>query len=155
MDLRELQRQFKQVTEYKLVPGALVQTRLTREDGLFLSPEKNDHLKKMIIIGVDRTNRICYGSILINTKISPHTNLSMDFLATQYLLRRTVDYEAFLDYDSYVDCAKIFSIPFDKLMNGEYFGTLTYDDHTAIWNILETNKVLTTKEKKRFGIKRM
>ena len=155
MDLRELQQQFKQVTEDKLVSGALVQTRLTRENGLFLSPEKKDHLKKMIIIGVDRTNRICYGAILINSNINPHATLSLDFLATQYLLRRTIDYEAFLDYDSYVDCAKIFSIPFDKLMTGEYFGTLTSDDHTAIWNILETNKVLTRKEKKRFGIKRM
>ena len=155
MDLQELQRQYREVTEDKLVAGALVQTRLNRDDGLVLPSEQQDRLKKMVIIGVDKVNRVCYGSILINTDINPRSLLSPDFFATQYLLHRTVDYDSFLDYDSYVDCAKIFSIPFEKLIAGEYHGTLTSDDKAAIWHILETNKVLNTKDKKRFGIKRM
>ena len=155
MDLQELQQQFRQVTEDKLVAGALVQTCLTREDGLILAADRQERLKKMVIIGVDKVNKVCFGSILINTDLNPSAKLSPEFFATQYLLRRTTDYESFLDYDSYVDCAKIFSIPFHKLTNGEYYGTLTSDDHAAIWHILETNKVLTTKEKKRFGIRRL
>lgn len=74
-------------------------------------------------------------------------------MSTQYLLHQK-DYPEFLKYDSFVDCAMLFSIPLEKLMDGEYFGTLTEADLKGIFDILETTETLTTKEKKRYGIKR-
>ena len=55
-------------------------------------------------------------------------------------------------YDSFVDCGMLFSIPLKKLMEGEYFGTLTSQDLQGIFEVLKTTETLTNKEKKRFGI---
>ncbi|MBO4692682.1 MAG: hypothetical protein J5604_07935 [Bacteroidales bacterium] len=48
----------------------------------------------------------------------------------------------------------LFSFPLDKLLKGTYFGELTEDDLANIFEILETTDTLSTKEKKRFGIRR-
>lgn len=63
----------------------------------------------------------------LNTKMSPKSAYSASFLSAQYLLHQT-DYPEFLTYDSYVDCGMLFSIPLEKLMEGEYFGSLTDSD---------------------------
>ena len=40
------------------------------------------------------------------------------------------------------------------LKSGEYYGTLNSDDIAAIFDILETTKAISTKDKKRFNIRR-
>ncbi|WP_337438641.1 hypothetical protein [Prevotella sp.] len=105
----------------------------------------------MVIIGVDKIKKVCYGSVLVNTKMSPKSAYSASFLSAQYLLHQ-IDYPEFLKYDSYVDSGMLFSIPLEKLMKGEYFGTLTDSDLHGIFDILKTTETLTSKEKKRFGI---
>lgn len=107
--------------------------------------------KKLVIIGVDKVKKICYGSVLVNTKMSPKAAYSDSFLSAQYLLHQT-DYPEFLKYDSFVDCGMLFSIPLKKLMDGEYFGILTSQDLQGIFEVLKTTETLTNKEKKRFGI---
>ena len=42
--------------------------------------------------------------------------------------------------------------PLEKLMEGEYFGSLTDSDLQGIFDVLKTTETLTNKEKKRFGI---
>ena len=46
----------------------------------------------------------------------------------------------------------LLSIPLEKLMEGEYFGSLTDSDLQGIFDVLKTTETLTNKEKKRFGI---
>lgn len=84
--------------------------------------------------------------------MSPKAEYSDSFLSAQYLLRQT-DYPEFLDYDSFVDCGMLFSIPLEKLLKGEYFGKLTGKDLNGIFETLRTTDTLTGKEKKRYGIK--
>ena len=95
--------------------------------------------------------KICYGSVLVNTKMSPKAAYSASFLSAQYLLHQT-DYPEFLKYDSFVDCGMLFSIPVKKLMEGEYFGCLSTEDLSGIFEVLRSTETLTNKEKKRFGI---
>lgn len=83
--------------------------------------------------------------------MSPKAAYSDSFLSAQYLLHQT-DYPEFLKYDSFVDCGMLFYIPLKKLMEGEYFGTLTSQDLQGIFEVLKTTETLTNKEKKRFGI---
>ncbi|MBR6279421.1 MAG: hypothetical protein IKR41_11805, partial [Bacteroidales bacterium] len=64
------------------------------------------------------------------------------------------NYPEYLDYDSYVDCGVLFAISFDTLKSGEYYGTLNANDTAAIFDILETTKAISTKDKKRFNIRR-
>ena len=64
------------------------------------------------------------------------------------------DYPEFLDYDSYADCGELFSISIRKLKQGVYFGILKDKDMRGVMDILETTDTLSTKQKKRFGIKR-
>ncbi len=141
------------VTEELLVQGALIETILGEEQGLKFADGRHSKPKKMIIVGIDKTNRCCYGTVLINTKINSLANLSQEFLDSQYILKQE-KYPKFLRYDSYVDCAMIFPIPFSILESGRYFGTLAEEDFEIILNILETTTVLSTKDKKRYGIRR-
>jgi len=155
MDLRELQKAYldnlRQVTEEKLEIGSLIRTIISVDEGLVFKNARKQKPKKMVIIGVDSERQICYGSVLVNTKMSPKSAYSESFLATQYLLLQA-NYPDFLKYDSYVDCGMLFSIPLEKLMEGEYFGSLTDSDLQGIFDVLKTTETLTNKEKKRFGI---
>lgn len=63
-------------------------------------------------------------------------------------------YPEFLRYDSFADCGVLFAIPIEKLLKGEYYGRLTAEDQHNLFDILETTETLSTKQKKRFGIKR-
>ena len=155
MDLRELQKAYidklRQVTEDKLGIGSLIRTIISIDEGLVFKDGRKQKPKKLVIIGVDKEKRICYGSVLVNTKMSPKSAYSVSYLSAQYLLRQS-DYPDFLKYDSFVDCGMLFSIPLEKLLEGEYFGTLTDSDLQGIFGILKTTETLTAKEKKRFGI---
>ncbi len=157
MDFRELQAQHKaeqrKVTEEKIVVGSLFRTVLTSEDGLKFKDGRTQKPKRMIIVGVDKVNKVCFGTVLVNTKLSPAARFSPLYFATQYCLKQE-SYPEFLDYDSYVDCGILFPISYDKLKSGEYFGTLLNEDLTAIFDILETTDMIPTSEKKRFGIRR-
>lgn len=155
MDLRQLQQEYldnlRKVTEEKLEIGSLIRTVISIDEGLVFKDARKQKPKKMVIIGVDSERQICYGSVLVNTNMSPESAYSESFLATQYLLLQT-NYPDFLKYDSYVDCGMLFSIPLKKLLEGEYFGKLTEADLQGIFDILKTTETLTVKEKKRFGI---
>ena len=155
MDLRQLQQEYldnlRKVTEEKLEIGTLIRTVISIDEGLVFKDGRKQKPKKMVIIGVDSERQICYGSVLVNTKMIPKSAYSEAFLATQYLLLQT-NYPDFLKYDSYVDCGMLFSIPLKKLLEGEYFGKLTEADLQGIFDILKTTETLTVKEKKRFGI---
>ena len=153
VDLRQLQEEYHVVTLEKITIGALIEANLGEEDGLVLKNGRNSRLKKIIIIGFDKTFALCFGSILINSDKSPRSDYSLEYLRTQYLLNHE-DYPSFLKYDSYVDCGKLFAFPMEKLQTGRYCGELIQKDLEGIFEILETTDTLTTKEKKRFGIRR-
>ena len=105
------------------------------------------------VIGVDRENALCFGSVLVNTNLNPKAQYSAEYLSAQYKLKRET-YPEFLDYDSYVDCGELFSIPIDRLKLGEFFGFLTDEDRNGIFDLLETSDIFSTKQKKRYGIHR-
>ena len=157
MNLRELQAKYiaeeRRVTKEKLTIGALVRTMLSTDDGLNLTDGRTEKPKKLVVVGFDKDKDTIYGSVLVNSKMNPRAGYSAEYLAAQFLLSQET-YPNFLRYNSYADCGVIFAIPVEKLLSGEYFGTLTEDDQRMIFDILETTETLTTKEKKRFGIKR-
>lgn len=153
MNIEELQEEYRTVTPDKLEVGALIETVLGEDDGLVFKNGRHSKPKKLIVIGVDKETGTCYGSVLVNTNMNPKANYSEPYLAAQYLLKQE-NYENFLKYDSFVDCGEVFSFSIDKLLNGEYFGTLNEQDKQGIFEILETTDTLSTKLKKRFGIKR-
>lgn len=157
MDLRRLQADFlekeRKVTDERLLPGALILTVLSEEDGLVFKDGRTEKPKRVVLIGIDKINNVCYGSVLVNTRQSPKACFSDEYLSAQFLLKQS-DYPEFLKYDSYADCGELFSVPIMKLQRGFYFGKLNDDDMRGIMNILETTDTLSTKQKKRFGIKR-
>lgn len=157
MDLRELQANYlakeREVTDKRIQQGALILTVLSEEDGMVFKNGRTGKPKRMIIIGVDTANDICYGSVLVNTKMSPKSRFSDEYLSAQYMLSQK-DYPEFLDYDSYADCGELFSISIRKLKQGVYFGILKDKDMRGVMDILETTDTLSAKQKKRFGIKR-
>lgn len=72
MDLRELQKTYldnlRKVTEEKLEIGSLVRTVISIEEGLVFKDGRKQKPKKLVIIGVDKVKKVCYGSVLVNTK---------------------------------------------------------------------------------------
>jgi hypothetical protein len=153
MKLEDLQEEYRTVTIDKLVTGALIETILGEDDGLVFKNGRHSKPKKIIIIGVDKESNKCYGSVMVNTNMNPKANYSEPYLAAQYLLKQE-NYENFLRYDSFVDCGEVFSFSINKLLKGEYFGNLNEQDKQGIFEILETTDTLSTKLKKRFGIRR-
>ena len=157
MKLSELQEEFwrkeHEVTEERLVLGALILTILSEDDGLTFNNGRTSKPKRLVVIGIDRKQELCYGSVLVNTKMNPRASYSDEFLSAQYLLQQK-NYSDFLDYDSFVDCGVIFSIPLQKLKSGTYYGLLNEEDLSSIMDILETTDTLSTKQKKQFGIRR-
>ena len=157
MKLSELQEEFwrkeHEVTEERLVRGALILTILSEDDGLTFNNGRTSKPKRLVVIGIDKRQELCYGSVLVNTKMNPKASYSDEFLSAQYLLQQK-NYSDFLDYDSFVDCGVIFSIPLQKLKSGTYYGLLNEEDLSSIMDILETTDTLSTKQKKQFGIRR-
>lgn len=157
MDLRGLQaeylRQQRKVTDERIAIGALIRTILSETDGLTFKDGRTEKPKRLVVIGVDLENALCFGSVLVNTKLNPKAQYSVEYLSVQYQLKREI-YPEFLDYDSYVDCGELFSIPIDRLKQGEFFGFLTDEDRNGIFDLLETSDIFSTKQKKRYGIRR-
>jgi len=157
MDLRELQaerqRQEREVTDERIVIGALIRTVLSDADGLIFKDGRIEKPKLLVIIGIDRMKAMCYGSVLVNTKLSPKAKYTEEYLSAQYELKYE-HYPEFLKYNSYVDCGELFSISIERLKQGEFFGLLRDDDRHGIFEILETSDIFSTKQKKRYGIRR-
>lgn len=157
MDLRKLQadykRQQREVTDERIAIGALIRTVLFEAYGLTFKNGRKEKPKRLVVIGVDRENALCFGSVLVNTKMNPQAEFSAEYLTAQYELKQE-DYPEFLDYNSFVDCGELFSIPIERLKLGEFFGFLTDADREGIFNILETSDIFSTKQKKRYGIRR-
>lgn len=78
MDLRELQKTYldnlRKVTEDKLEIGSLVRTVISIEEGLVFKDGRKQKPKKLVIIGVDKVKKVCYGSVLVNTKMMVSTS---------------------------------------------------------------------------------
>lgn len=106
-----------------------------------------------MVIGVDHEQALCFGSVLVNTKLNPKAQYSAEYLSAQYELKQE-NYPEFLDYNSFVDCGELFSIPVERLKQGEFFGFLTDEDRNGIFDLLETSDIFSTKQKKRYGIRR-
>lgn len=143
----------RKVTAERLEVGALILTILSSDDGLVFKDGRTEKPKRLVIIGVDKDNGVCYGSVLVNTDMNPRANYSEEYLTAQYMLSQE-NYPEFLRYDSYADCGVLFTIPIEKLLKGEYYGRLTEEDQRNLFDVLETTETLSTKQKKRFGIKR-
>ena len=157
MDLRELQAEYSrqqwEVTDERIAVGALIRTILSEADGLTFKDGRKEKPKRLIVIGVDHENALCFGSVLVNTKMNPQAQFSAEYLTAQYELKQE-DYPDFLDYNSFVDCGELFSIPIERLKRGEFFGFLTDADREGIFDLLETSDLFSTKQKKRYGIRR-
>ena len=157
MDLRELQaeymRQQRQVTDERIAVGALIRTMLSETDGLVFNNGRTEKPKRLVVIGVDHEQALCFGSVLVNTKLNPKAQYSAEYLSAQYELKQE-NYPEFLDYNSFVDCGELFSIPVERLKQGEFFGFLTDEDRNGIFDLLETSDIFSTKQKKRYGIRR-
>ena len=157
MDLRELQaeylRQQRQVTDERIAVGALIRTMLSETDGLVFKNGRTEKPKRLVVIGVDHEQALCFGSVLVNTKLNPKAQYSEEYLSAQYELKQE-NYPEFLDYNSFVDCGELFSIPVERLKQGEFFGFLTDEDRNGIFDLLETSDIFSTKQKKRYGIRR-
>ena len=157
MELRELQaeylRQQRQVTDERIAVGALIRTILSEADGLAFKNGRTEKPKRLVVIGVDHEQALCFGSVLVNTKLNPKAQYSAEYLSAQYELKQE-NYPEFLDYNSFVDCGELFSIPVERLKQGEFFGFLTDEDLNGIFDLLETSDIFSTKQKKRYGIRR-
>ena len=157
MDLRELQaeylRQQRQVNYERIAVGALIRTMLSETDGLVFKNGRTEKPKRLVVIGVDHEQALCFGSVLVNTKLNPKAQYSAEYLSAQYELKQE-NYPEFLDYNSFVDCGELFSIPVERLKQGEFFGFLTDEDLNGIFDLLETSDIFSTKQKKRYGIRR-
>lgn len=151
--IREQQEEAEQVTTERLIPGALIETHIGEPAITTKYGEKDK--KKLIIVGKDLELGIAYGVLIVNTRkrysTDPNKAYSEEVLKAQIEMKAK-DYESFLEYDSYINAAKITSIPLDDLLSGKFKGTLTKYDKNKIWSKLRQATTLTNNAKQRFGL---
>ena len=92
MELRELQaeylRQQRHVTDERIAVGALIRTILSEADGLVFKNGRTEKPKRLVVIGVDHEQALCFGSVLVNTKLNPKAQYSAEYLSAQYELKQ-------------------------------------------------------------------
>lgn len=151
--IREQQEEEEGVTIERLIPGALIETHIGEPAITTKYGEKDK--KKLIIVGKDLEIGIAYGVLIVNTRkrysTDPNKAYSEEVLKAQIEMKAK-DYESFLEYDSYINAAKITSIPLDDLLAGKYKGMLDKYDKNKIWSKLRQATTLTNNAKQRFGL---
>jgi hypothetical protein len=119
---------------------------VTPKDGMKFRP------KYFIIIGsAEYGYYIAY--VLINKSINKNYIYTKELLDCQYPLS-TKDYPRIFKINpSYVNLARIREIELTKLVaNAEFCGELTVKDLPLILDSIRNSRVITTKEKRRYGL---
>jgi hypothetical protein len=152
--LKKLQQENKEkevVTESSFSIGTILYMVLDQNDGITPKYGYSDRKKYFIIIGFTPEGN-AVGSLLINSDINPHVIRTEELISCQYPVKKA-DYPDVLEYNSYIDCSEIFEIRKEKIMTeGAVKGHLTEQDKELVINFLKETEVITTKEKKRYGI---
>ena len=156
MKFEEWQQQLKeaeQVTEERLMPGALIETHVGEPVITTKYGEKDK--KKLIIVGKDLELGLAYGVLIVNTdkrySTNPDKAYSEDVRKAQVIIKAK-DYSSFLEYDSYINSAKITSVPLEDILAGKYKGQLNKYDKNNIWKRLRQATTLSNHAKQRFGL---
>lgn len=160
MKLEEWQEQLKlqqeeveKVTEERLIPGALIETHVGEPVITTKYGEKDK--KKLIIIGKDLELGVAYGVLIVNTdprySTNPDKAYSEDVRKAQVIIKAK-NYASFLEYDSYVNAAKIASVPLTDILAGKYKGELNKYDRNDILKRLRQAPTLSNHAKQRFGL---
>jgi len=130
--------------------GNVYRVSLGKNDGLTVCESKEFKIKYFIVVGIDRTNGIIYGGLLISSK--PPYTASFEMLDYQYLIKSKIN--PFLNKDSWINCTRIFPAAKEKLTYSNFIGCLdnesTYYIIAAILD--ENNPVITNKERKKYNI---
>jgi hypothetical protein len=114
--------------------------RLTREEGIE-TKEKEFRDKFIVIIGMDAN--CYYGVLLINTRPGiPETE--------QYELKPSA--YRFLHHNSFVNCSVIKRVTPDKIGSGTSRGRVLDDDLELIMDCVRASRVVSRKEKIRYGL---
>lgn len=152
-DQRAQHRVATEVTDERLQPGALIETHIGEPAITTKYGEKD--LKKLIIIGQDKILGVAYGVVIINTdprySLDSNAEYTEDFKNAQLILREK-KYSDFLDYDSYINCAKIVPIPIEDLKAGEFKGNLDKNDRKRIFDKLRKATTISNSAKRRYGL---
>lgn len=150
---RAEQEEAERVTEERLVPGALIETHVG--DTVITTKYGEKDKKKLIIVGRDLALGLAYGVLIVNTNprysTDPDKAYSEDVRKAQVIMKAR-NYESFLEYDSYINSAKITSVPLEDILSGKYKGQLNKYDKNNIWKRLRQAPTLSDNAKRRFGL---
>lgn len=129
--------------------GNVYRIPLDRKDGLTVS-HKNEILSKyFIVIGID-ADGIIFGGLLISSE--PPKHIPQSIMMYQYQVKATKN--PFLNWNSWVNCTKIFKSTSEKLTKNNFIGCL---DEESLYYIIsaildEDNPIISNKERNMFNI---
>ena len=136
----------KQITTDSFEIGKILKMNFDRTDGIIINHPFNNRLKYFVVIG-QSLNEGIVGALLINSKISSKT--LEDY---QFPLHKK-DYPDILKYNSFLDCCCLFELDKIKIVNkGFEIGKLIEKDLKMIIHTVKECEIISTKNKKKFGI---
>lgn len=142
------QKEKDKITDEKLVPGRIIEIRLSEEDGLILK-DKFDSRRKFVVIISNDNDRFLYATFLINSDANEFTPELSDL---QYPLRQE-DYPHLLKYKSTLDCSQPFPIDRTRLKSdGKDKGLLTESDFAVALELIKNSETIEPKTKKRYNL---
>lgn len=140
-------RIFPTIKPEQVDKGSIVYVSLDPTDGITVNGGYKSRAKFITIIG-ELPDDYIVGSLLINTR----ANFANEYLEScQYPLKQS-DYPDLLDYQSWLDCSKLWRIPKSKILTGGYCGKILEKDMKYIMQCLVDTPTISKKEKLLFGI---
>ncbi|MBD8390375.1 hypothetical protein [Dysgonomonas sp. BGC7] len=139
-----------QITDKSFTKGKILKMAFDKSDGISIKGEYKHRNKYFVVLG-EIPNDGIVGTFFINSEINENIINTKDLLDCQFPLKEK-DYTQLLKYDSYLDCSELFEINKVKIKNiGVEIGSLTKRDNELVTEHIENSKVLTPKQKKKFG----
>jgi hypothetical protein len=120
--------------------GSVYLVRLTEKHAIN-TQGKEYRDKFVVVIGSD--SETCYGILLINTKLG--------FPETEQYELKCASYK-YLDHNSFVNCSTIKHIDRRTIVSGKNKGKLFEDDFRLIVDCARNSRLITNKDKCRYGL---
>lgn len=120
--------------------GNVYHVRLTNKHSVH-TRDKEYRDKFVVIVGKDVDSY--YGILLINTKPGVPQTEQYELKCSSY---------RYLDHNSFVNCSCIKHIDRKTMLSGESKGKLCDEDFQLIIDCVKSSKLITNKDKKRYGL---
>ena len=136
-----------QLAKQTINVGDVYGITMTEANGITLKNGYPTRYKYFVVLGFD-CNGVAYGGVIINSQINPNLPQRLKML---HMPISCAKYK-FLEYDSFVDCARLMEANPQKFNEWTFLGAIDNDDVELIIGTIKESPVESVERLSRFGL---